>query len=261
MATKKKEISKFRGPFVDRGYRAGLTDRQRRYIRRRVRSNNIAAIVFFLSSLFFLSIYILIALGLFSAEVTNIENGTQFVAAKFMVSEEEIIEEELRLVAVAATLMSVHFLGCLALRRGDEERVKGGWMFLYIIGLIAVVAGYFVYVLQTNYSGDVNLFVQGISEETQAFNVLSLAATAIMGFITLILAWRSNVFEGKTLRVKEKENGKLHGGVCMMYVWMCLSSAVFALLMGIALIVIKRTMENKQDDNDYDVVPDSMLIY
>ena len=237
-------------------------ERQERYIKRRVRKNSFAAGCFFVLALFFFVIMVFGAYVYWTTDfLTTDDGGLSQVAFILPLSREQAtVNDYAKYLSTGFALFACNFFACLALRRGEEKRVKGFWLFLYLVGTLAVLALYFFYNVQSVCNGDIQLWISDLQSFTvHATYWYAAVALALICLVAFICAHNSGLFAGKTDLVKRKENGKLHGGVCLTYLLTSVFNYFIVIVFCIYLIIRRIVKSATRDDDDYDMASEEIL--
>ena len=237
--------------------------RQERYIKRRVRKNSFWAGFFFVFSLF---VFISVSFGAYiywTTDFLNTDDGGLSQVAFILPMSREVAtaNDYAKYISTGLALFSCGFFACLALRRGEEKRVKGFWLFLYLVGTLAVLALYFFWNVKNVCNGDIQLWISDLKNFTvHARYWYAAVALALICLVAYICAHNSGMFAGKTDLVKRRENGKLHGGVCLMYLLTCFLTYFVVLFFCVYLIIRKIVKSATRDDDDYDMASEEVFV-
>lgn len=126
---------------------------------------------------------------------------------------------------------------CLAFRRGEENRIHGGWLTLWIINLLAVLALY-VYInlllFETLYQNPGMLSYSILI----LISLIGLSIGLMMKIEWVVTLHKSKLLESSNVNVRRQESGKLNVVVCMHQCLFCSCSAVACLGMPIISVVL-----------------------
>lgn len=238
-------------------------ERERRVVKRRVRKNNAWAAVWmvFAVMMFILSVSssLVYWTGTFTLAGDGADNAINQVAKKiysFTADTSTVTANEIaRYYGAYMGVIACAFFGCLAFRRGTDKRTKGGWLLVYILSTIGMLALYWFWCVKNVCGGDMNLWIQNLSTSYSGSNFIFVAVFAVVSFIALLAVRGAGLMAGKADRIRRRENGKIHGGVCLMYFLLSILSVIGILVMIIAAIVDKIRLAASKDDDDFDLAP------
>ena len=241
---------------------ADYVERERRVVKRRVRKNNTWAVVLmifaaltFVGALILALEYWLINDWVLSGTDNSVNQVAtklySFVSASSTVTANEIAKS----MAAQFTLMASAFFACLAFRRGATDRVKGFWLALYILSTLGTLALYFFWCVKNVCGGDMSLWLDTITTSYSGQSFISATIYAVVYFISFLVVRGAGLLEGKVDRIRRRENGKIHGGVCFMYLLSSMFSWIALVVVILVIIAIKINVNKKKDDDDFDLAP------
>ena len=237
-------------------------ERERRVVKRRVRKNNawatafmIFAALMFIGSLVLALEYWLINDWTFSGSSNDL-NQVALKAYSYVEATSSVTANEMaKYSGTQYALMASAFFACLAFRRGATDRVKGGWLLLYIFSTLGILALYFFWCVKNVCGGDMGLWLENITTSYSGTCFITTAVYAVIYFISFLVVRGAGLCEGKVDRIRRRENGKIHGGVCFMYLLASALSWIGLIIMIVVIIAVKINVNKKRDDDDFDLAP------
>lgn len=238
-------------------------DRERRVVKRRVRRNNGYAIA---AMIYASCIFMVMLMGALVYWIDNswtyvgeMQNGVGQVAKKlYSLTSASTSVTGNQIAKYYGTMMAVNvcaFFGCLAFRRGVNNRTKKGWVLAYIFSTLGVLALYWFWCVKNVCGGDMGLWIENLTTSYSGGAFIGVVLYALIAFISLLVVHAAGVGEGKIDRIRRREEGKIHAGVCLMYICSAILSWIGILVMIIVLIARKIRMVKTKDDDDYDLAP------
>lgn len=238
-------------------------ERERRVVKRRVRKNNAFAVLWMVYAALVFVLMAEMALYCWTNTFVEIEgspnDAISRVSQKFYSFVNTLasgsVDETAKYMGAYTGVIACAFFGCLAFRRGTDKRTKGGWLLVYILSTLGVLALYWFWCVKNVCGGDMNLWIQNLSTSYSGGNFIFVAVFALASFIALLAVRGAGLMAGKADRIRRRENGKIHGGVCFMYFLLSLLSVVGIVVMIIAAIIDKIRLAASKDDDDFDLAP------